>query len=534
MYNNLRMLSTTLLDGTTINQNLVEAQYAVRGPILDRANELQKQLKAGAKLPFTKTVSCNIGNPQALKQIPISYIRDVLAVVLCPQLLENPITFPFFKRMFANDVIEQAKTYLDAMPSIGAYSNSQGLEVPRQQVAAFITERDGHPSSPSNIFLTNGASEAVRVFFTLLIRNAQPGYRDGVLCPVPQYPLYSALCTLSKAVLIPYYLDESNNWGCSVESLKNTIRKARDEGTTVRALVVVNPGNPTGQVLSKENMQEIVTLCVEEGLLLLADEVYQENIWEDGKKFFSFKKVACDMGYTDTEVTQAGKGLQLISAHSISKGFLGECGLRGGYFELFGIPAAVRQQISKLASISLCSNCVGQLVVGMMCSLPKKGSPSYSCFIKQRDGILGSLKRRATKLAVFLNSLEGVHVNPPQGAMYAFPSITIPSRAIKAAQDAGYTPDGFYCMQLLDNTGVIVVPGSGFGQCEGSWHFRTTFLPSEEDMDDVMKSMSHFHQDFMRIYGDSPSSDPKVPEIAVPTTENDLSITAHPIQLRTH
>jgi len=491
---------STLLDSNAINPSLIEAQYAVRGPILDRAIELQKQLKEGKNLPFKKIVSCNIGNPQALQQAPISYVRDVLTVVLSPKLARNPRTFPFLKKMFPKDVITQAKSYLNSMPNVGAYSNSQGLETPRQQVAEFISARDGYPATANNIFLTNGASEGVRFLYTALVRNAQPGFHDGILIPIPQYPLYSALSTLSKGVLVPYYLDESQEWSCSIKSLKQAIGKARGEGITVRALVVINPGNPTGQVLSEENMKEIVSFCVQEGLVLLADEVYQENIWAAGKKFLSFRKVACDMGYTGEPVTKVGEGLQMVSFHSISKGFMGECGLRGGYFELFGIPDVVRQQIYKLASISLCSNSIGQLVVGMMCSLPKKGSSSYKRFVRERDAILSSLKRRADKLFSFLNTLEGVSANPVQGAMYAFPTITLPFRAVKDALNAGFAPDAFYCMQLLESTGIVVVPGSGFGQVEGTWHFRTTFLPPEKDMNEVTQRLGDFHKQFMDKY----------------------------------
>ncbi|CAM9136346.1 unnamed protein product, partial [Heterosigma akashiwo] len=102
-------------------------------------------------------------------------------------------------------------------------------------------------------------------------------------------------------------------------------------------------------------MRGIVDLCVREGLILCADEVYQENVWEEGKEFVSFRKVAIEMGYTgEEEITKPGEGLQLVSFHSVSKGFLGECGLRGGYFQVHGIPAAAAAQVYKLASISLC------------------------------------------------------------------------------------------------------------------------------------------------------------------------------------
>ena len=101
------------------------------------------------------------------------------------------------------------------------------------------------------------------------------------------------------------------------------------------------------------------------------------------------------------------------------------------------------------------------------------------------------MKRRAIKLVDGLNSLEGVSCNQPQGAMYAFPQVTLPPKAIAAAEAAGKVPDTFYALALLEATGIVVVPGSGFGQVEGTWHFRTTFLPPEDEMDSVSRAALH-------------------------------------------
>ena len=129
--------------------------------------------------------------------------------------------------------------------------------------------------------------------------------------------------------------------------------------------------------------------------------------------------------------------LQLASFHSTSKGFIGECGLRGGYLELVGFDPDVQAQLLKLVSIGLCSNTVGQIGTGLMVRPPKPGEASYAAFAAERDGIMTSLKRRATKLVAGLNALDGVTCNQPQGAMYAFPSITLPPKAIAAAEAAG-------------------------------------------------------------------------------------------------
>uniref|UniRef100_A0A6U1PWD6 Aminotransferase class I/classII large domain-containing protein n=1 Tax=Fibrocapsa japonica TaxID=94617 RepID=A0A6U1PWD6_9STRA len=480
--------STSALSSDTINQRIIRAEYAVRGAVLNRAMELQKELDAGKKLPFDEIISCNIGNPHELGQQPITFMRQVLSVVLNPDLKETANYPP--------DVLERAQKYLDSIPGMGAYSNSQGIQAVREEVADFITERDGVPSSPDEIFLTDGASEGVRFIMQLLLREKHEGHEDGLMIPIPQYPLYSALTTLLDGHLVPYYLDEESNWALDVKELQAQLDAAASKGITIRGLAVINPGNPTGQLLDKKNIGEVIEFCASKGMVLLADEVYQENIWQKDGKFWSFKKVAHEMGHVE-----AGPGkLQLVSYNSISKGFVGECGLRGGYFELHGFPQDLKDQIYKLASIRLCSNTVGQVLMGLQCNPPKPGSPSYSLYEQEREGILDSLRLRATKIASALNELDGVTVSPPDGALYSFPNVDIPAGAVKAAQEQGVAPDAFYALQAVEKTGIVMVPGSGFGQKDGTWHFRTTFLPSEEKIDSVISRMKDFHSEFMKKY----------------------------------
>ena len=462
---------------TTINDSVKKASYAVRGRIVAKAQELQKQGK--------QIISCNIGNPHSLGQTPISFIRNVLALVLSPEAkIDGP-----------KDVYTRANRYISSIPDIGAYTDSQGILAVREDVCKFLLERDQHEAFPENIFLTNGASEAVRLCMQTIIRNSESGHNDGVLTPIPQYPLYSALSTLLGASLVPYYLDESNSWNCSTKILSESLELAKQNGITTRALVVINPGNPTGQVLNESTIREIITWAKKEQICLMADEVYQENIYKDGAKFVSFRKVAFDMNAFEGE-----SSLQLISFHSVSKGFLGECGFRGGYFELLGIPAEVKQEIYKLASISLCSNTIGQITTGLMVQPPKLGEESYENYIKEKNAIMESLKRRAIRLSIGLNELDGVSCNTIDGAMYAFPTITLPPKAVAVASSNGIEPDEMYCMELLEETGIVIVPGSGFKQVEGTFHFRTTILPDEEKIEMVILKLKEFHEKFLKKY----------------------------------
>jgi alanine transaminase len=291
-----------------INPKVLRCEYAVRGEVAIHAQHLQQQLQTQpGSLPFDEIVYCNIGNPQSLGQKPITFFREVLALCNHPNLLEREE----IKSLFSTDAIARAKKILSMIPgrATGAYSHSQGIKGLRDEIAAGIASRDGFPANADDIFLTNGASPGVHMMMQLLIRNN----RDGIMCPIPQYSLYSASLALHGGALVPYYLDESSGWGLEVSKLKNQLEDARSKGITVRALVVINPGNPTGQILDEQQQYELVKFCKDEELVLLADEVYQENIYVTNKKINSFKKIARSMGYN-------GDDLQLVSLHSVSKG----------------------------------------------------------------------------------------------------------------------------------------------------------------------------------------------------------------------
>ncbi|KAJ3002358.1 hypothetical protein HKX48_002372, partial [Thoreauomyces humboldtii] len=471
----------------SINPSVVACEYAVRGALAIRAEELRDEIAAGQPgIPFDRIVSCNIGNPQQLGQAPITFFRQVSALVEYPPLLKAE-NLSVTSKIFAKDAIERAKNLLKAIGSTGAYTHSQGIPLIRQNVANFIHERDGYPADPDDIFLTAGASPGVQLILQTLIAHKNV----GIMIPVPQYPLYTASIALFNGNPVPYFLDEEDTWGLSVEELQRSIDVAKAQGRDVRALCVINPGNPTGSCLSVDNMKKIVEFCHKEKLVLLADEVYQTNSYMPKDfPFHSFKKVLRSMGPDFSD-------LELISFHSISKGMVGECGRRGGYYECTGVSEEVKEMLYKVASISLCPSAQGQILVDLMVNPPKRGDESYELYRKEVDGIYESLKRRAHLLAQAFNKLDGVTCQPAQGSMYLFPQIRLPANAIHAAESANIQPDALYCMELLNATGVCVVPGSGFHQKSGTWHFRSTFLPPEKDMADFIARIATFHGEFM-------------------------------------
>jgi aspartate/methionine/tyrosine aminotransferase len=445
---------------TDLGKAVLETEYAVRGPIVARASELEKHGR--------EIIYCNIGNPQSLGQKPLTWNRQILA------LCEYPALMDLAPGVFPADVVEVAKAILAGTKhGLGAYSESRGVRFIREGVAEFILERDHIGVDPDHIFLTDGASKGVQTILRLLLGSPQ----DGIMVPIPQYPLYSATITLYEGRMVPYYLDEANGWKLSRPMLEASLAQAKAQGTQVKAICVINPGNPTGAVLDEANIAMILDFAKAHGLSVLADEVYQENIYLPADEFTSFAKVLQQMD--DKEVS-------LFSFHSCSKGFLGECGVRGGYFEFRNVPDDVAAQILKLQSVSLCANLAGQAATYAMVRPPKPGMPSYALYAAEKGAILDTLKERAILLAEGLNRIEGISCNVIAGAMYAFPSITLPP---------GRT-DFDYAMALLEETGICVVPGSGFGQAEGTAHFRTTILPPTEKIQKVVQALGEFHREF--------------------------------------
>jgi len=473
------------------------AKYAVRGAIVKRAYEIQADLIDcdKDKYPFSSIVFCNIGNPQAFISPPITFHRQVLACTMYPPLMKEAKLLKF-----PADVVTRAQRILNstAHQNIGAYTNSQGLLTVRQSVAAYLKRRDGFDADPTNMFLTNGASAGITYCIQCLGSRAS----DGILIPLPQYPLYSAQITLNGGTAVPYFLDENADWSASLDSIEAAVIKARGDGLAVRAIVIINPGNPTGHCFSRECIDGIIALAAKYAFVVLADEVYQENIYfKDSSPFVSFRK--CLLSNADYAST-----VELISFHSVSKGIFGECGLRGGYMECVNIDESGRAMLVKLASINLCPNTPGQVMVDIMTAPPIEGDESYAQFKAEYETQYESLKERAAILTRELNQIKGISCNTVFGAMYAFPSVVIPDavaeRAVAAyAGDArltGKPVDFVYCWELLEKCGVCVIPGSGFGQKEGSYHFRTTLLPPKKQIQFVVGALAKFHELFIETY----------------------------------
>ena len=371
-----------------INPRIVAAEYAVRGRLAQRAAELRAS--------GVKTIECNIGNPQALGQKPMTYVRQLVALAEYPEMNVEGVP---------GDIVERGKAWSEVMRSTGAYSDSIGHAFVRKSVGDFIEKRDGEgvTVSEDDIMLTNGASAGIQMVLTML--NVGD---NKVMIPVPQYPLYSATLTCLGTPPVPYFLDPSKGWAPDVAALEDALR-ADD---TISALVVINPGNPTGQLMSRDEIRDMLSLAEKYNVAILADEVYQENVFEG--EFTSFTKVHSELGFD----------VPLFSFHSTSKGLIGECGKRGGYLHCQGVDPTFASELKKYQSIQLCSNVLGQLATEAMVNTPsaERGDESHP-FFQKYDALAASMRERASIMMGAFDEMKGVTCLPPVGAMYLYPRI---------------------------------------------------------------------------------------------------------------
>lgn len=337
-----------------------------------------------------------------------------MSAVLFPELLNSS--------QICNDAKDRARDFIEQMNvPIGAYSsNAKGYPFIRKIVSEFINHRDNvKDSNPEHVFLTNGAGEAARVMIQLLIRDQN----DGVMIPNPVYPLYSALVTMYGGKNIGYMLDEEKNWGICKKDMQDSLNKAKSQGINPRAFVVINPGNPTGHVFSYEDMKTIVEFCYENSLVIVTDELFQHNIYDSNIKFHSVRKVLNDLG------EPYASNVELASIYSVSKGYIAECGFRGGYIETKNISQDALDELYKIKGVELCSNSMGQLAVGLGLDPPKEGRESTETvkqYQKERDEIMAGLTERAVMLTKIFNEMKGSSCTNIVAGMNAFPRLRLP------------------------------------------------------------------------------------------------------------
>ncbi len=297
-----------------------------------------------------------------------------------------------------------------------------------------------------DIFVTHGASEAIELCLTGLV---DPG--DNVLTPSPGYPLYTAVLSKIGAVENPYYLDEENGWQPSLADIVAKI------DAKTKAIVLINPNNPTGSNCSKELLIGLLNIAKERNLVIFADEIYDQLLFDDAEH---------------TSIASLDKDAPIITFCGLSKNYLGP-GLRIGWGIFSGDRAVLGdyiEAVNKMLRARLCAN--HPLMYSIKPAL--EGDQSHLKVIIEK------LTRRRDLTFKMLNNGAGLSCVKPGGAFYAFPKIDIDG------------DDQDFVKELLKATGVVVVHGSGFGQKPGTHHFRVVFLPPEEILTKAYTAIAEF------------------------------------------
>ncbi|KAM3866201.1 alanine aminotransferase 2-like [Diretmus argenteus] len=448
---------------------------------------IKEKLKQGVRKPYKEVIDVSGGDPHRTGVKPLSFVRQVLAACLYPQLV-NSDKLPV-------DVRQRAQRLLGACKggSVGSYTLTQGIMDIQQSVSKFISQRDGGvPSVPENIFLTAGSQGAIMKILSLLV-NSEGTPRTGVLTPVPGYSSANMALEGLGGAIVPYYLNEELCWELQIDELRRALQSAKGVCNPV-ALYVINPGNPTGHIQSRKSMEEVIQFVSQEKLFLLADETVQDNVFGEGSEFVSYKRVLAEMGppLSDT--------VELASFHSVSKGLMGECGLRGGYVELVNLDPEVMNHTYTLFSTDSSAAVTGQLAVDLMVDPIQPGDPSYPLYYKETQYIRTMQVHNAKRVTEVLNSLPGFSCQPVKGGAFAFPRVHLPPRAIQKAKEEGMPPDHFYCSRLLEDTGLLVSPGCEHGQREGTHHIRFCIMTSVDILEEVLRCLARFHTQFMKDF----------------------------------
>lgn len=417
----------------------------------------------------------------------MTFIRQVASLCLNPNQLINDPRYP-------DDVKKRVIELLNGVrgQSISTYTSELGIRQVRQHIAEYITKRDGGIHCDLNdVVCSNGASAAIKDVLTLF-RTEGNALKTGILTPVPQYPLYGSTIKEFGLHQINYHLDETEDWSLNVSELENVVNYAKSE-CNPRVLVVINPGNPTGQVLSRSCIEEVIKFAYREKLFIMADEVYQQNVYQEERPFHSFKKVMVEMGAPYST-------MELASFMSTSKGYSGECGIRGGCVELFNMSPDIRRLFDLILQTHICPSAIGQVVLDCISKEPSPGDTSYKKFITEKEAILLSLKRRSIMASEALNSFKNISCNRVAGAMYAFPRLHLSEKAIDAAEKSKMEPDAFYAVELLKATGICTSPGYMFGQRQGTYHLRMTVLAEENRLRNCLEDFKRFNEEFVGKY----------------------------------
>ena len=328
------------------------------------------------------------------------------------------------------------------------YAPSEGVKELREAISE--KERGkGLSANPEDVLITNGVSEGVDMVMASIL---EPG--DEILVPGPCYPPYSSYAKLYGGQPVEYRTVEEDGWIPDLDDVK-----ARINDKTV-AITIINPNNPTGAVYNRNTLKELVQIAAENDLYLICDEIYDKIVFD--QEFVSIAKYA--------------KDAPLIMLNGFSKVYL-MTGLRLGYICMNSncpLLDDLRENIPKLARVRIASNTPVQIAAVEAL----RGSQDHI------SDMVGKLKTRRDHLIKRLDAIDGLTCAEPKGAFYVFPKISL--------EDRKWKNDADFVIDLLNNTGVLTVHGSGFGKEYGSGHFRIVYLAPVEVLEEAMDRLEKF------------------------------------------
>ncbi|SHG51249.1 pyridoxal phosphate-dependent aminotransferase [Massilia sp. CF038] len=346
------------------------------------------------------------------------------------------------------------------MHGAAGYTDSKGMFAPRKAVMHYTQSKNISGVTIEDIYLGNGASELIVMAMNGLLNNG-----DEVLVPAPDYPLWTAAVSLSGGNPVHYICDEQAGWFPDIDDMRRKIT------SNTKAIVVINPNNPTGALYPREILIEIIELARQHQLIILADEIYDKVLY-DGHQHESIASLADDVLF--------------ITLNGLSKNYR-SCGYRAGWMVVSGEKRHAKDYIeglNMLASMRLCANAPGQFAI-------QTALGGYQS-INDLVGPGGRLLRQRDMAHKLLTDIPGVTCVKPKAALYMFPKLDPAMYPIADDQQ--------FAVELLTEEKVLVVQGTGFNWNKPD-HFRLVFLPNSDDLLDACSRIARFLDGYRRRHG---------------------------------
>ncbi|KIA81250.1 pyridoxal phosphate-dependent aminotransferase [Chromobacterium amazonense] len=401
------------------SNKLANVCYDIRGPVLEHAKKMEDE---GHRI-----IKLNIG---------------------------NPAPFGFFA---PDEIIEDVIVNL---PAASGYSDSKGLFAARKAIMHYAQQKSLPNVAMDDIIIGNGVSELIVMAMQALLDNG-----DEVLVPAPDYPLWTAAVSLAGGKAVHYVCDEEQGWFPSIDDIRAKITPSS------RAIVIINPNNPTGAVYPPALLQQIVDLARQHQLIIYADEIYDKVLY-DAVKHTSIASLAPD--------------LFVVTLNGLSKNYRA-CGYRAGWMVLSGEKTHAKDYIeglNMLASMRLCANVPSQYAIQTALG----GYQSIDDLVAPG----GRLARQRDLAHKLLTEIPGVSCVKPQGALYLFPKLD--PKVYPIADDQQFI------LELLQQEKVLLVQGSGFNWIAHD-HFRVVFLPNSDDLIEAIGRIASFLERYRKRHG---------------------------------